>query len=233
MHLIISASALCWARKPTTPAPATPPNAVKLRVTMRLSRRFLLAELEVVAKSFRKNELAYLSMTGGIENPIRDRLAWSLHSHLYETTDVIREWKRRDIALFPVKKPKEPSAIIELKSMSLGGNRYLQLVDDLEAARCVLGAPRNIKRLGLLLVTFTHDPTTTRHRHIAKNFGMRNRPHMTGRPSTAVRGNARSQLRDDLKDLDFAVTGPRPLEGGRAFCIRLTVDCWALEPTRP
>jgi hypothetical protein len=42
----------------------------------------LVRALEASVRSFAPNELAYLALTSKVELPIRDRLAWSLHTAL-------------------------------------------------------------------------------------------------------------------------------------------------------
>ena len=79
--------------------------------------------LENVCQKFNKNELAYLAMTGKIENPLRDKIAFELHTNFNTQALVCREWKgpnennRTDIAIID-KVTKEPKCLIELKAHS-------------------------------------------------------------------------------------------------------------------
>ncbi len=63
---------------------------------------------------FSCNELAYLALTGKVENQVRDKLAYLINQR-YKDWRVTREWNRADIAIFK-NKSKEPT-IIELKAI--------------------------------------------------------------------------------------------------------------------
>lgn len=199
---------------------------------MRLSRKFLADQLEAVAKSYRRNELAYLTMTGAVELPIRDRLAWSLHTRLGDQAIVVKEWNRRDIVIFRPDSPGEPEAIIELKSMGLGGSRYLQLVEeDLKKAALTPGFSNRTRVFGILLVTYSLSPIPEELRFLSKTFAMRNRPHALGRPLHAVLKEERASLREQLQR--YGASRPRRLNAGQAFGIRLAIDGWVIGPVRP
>jgi len=122
-------------------------------------------------------------LSRGIENVIRDRLAWALHSHLQGKADVVREWQRRDIALFLLDKPSKPAVVIELKSMALGQQRWRLLINDLENDQKALsdGPPTQI--FGIQLVTITDTRLAERHRHLSKYASGRNWPHRSTTPS--------------------------------------------------
>lgn len=58
-----------------------------------LTAEFLDSCIQSAGRSFRKGELAYLTMTSQIENPVRDRVAYEMHLELMGTRlDVGREW---------------------------------------------------------------------------------------------------------------------------------------------
>ena len=63
-----------------------------------ITAEFLDDSLQASAKSFAAGELAYLALTSKVELPIRDRLAWCLHTSLPNRV-VAREWKRCDLAV--------------------------------------------------------------------------------------------------------------------------------------
>lgn len=72
----------------------------------------------IIENSFQKIvfepcELSFLAATSKVEQPIRDRLSWRLQQALKDY-DVVREWKRADIAIL---KNDIPVAVIELKAM--------------------------------------------------------------------------------------------------------------------
>jgi len=73
-----------------------------------------------------EDEFAYLSMTGKIENYVRDKLAFSLYKELKNDYYVLREFKgvgftdRTDISILD-KKNNEIACLIELKARSVPG----------------------------------------------------------------------------------------------------------------
>ena len=77
--------------------------------------KIILDSIKQSANEFQKDELAYLALTSKIENPIRDKWAYLMQRNLKkQKIDVVREWKRSDIAIV---QNNHPIAIIELKAM--------------------------------------------------------------------------------------------------------------------
>lgn len=76
----------------------------------------ILKHLALVPDSFAPGELAYLALTGKVELPMRDRLAWSLQTD--DEWVIAREWKRMDLALLD-KSDLTPVAIVQAKLMGL------------------------------------------------------------------------------------------------------------------
>lgn len=74
----------------------------------------LVETLRTIGEDFQENELAYLALTGKVENPFRDRLAFKLHRNLSPEVVVAKEWRRVDIAIL---RSEVPLALIELKAM--------------------------------------------------------------------------------------------------------------------
>lgn len=73
-----------------------------------------LVELIRLACKKNKEELGFLALTSKVENPIRDRVAWELHSKSDpKKGTVTREWNRTDIAILKSGNPKQ---IIEFKA---------------------------------------------------------------------------------------------------------------------
>lgn len=66
-----------------------------------------------IGEEFRKDELAYLSLTGKIELAFRDRWAFLLHRRSGNFL-ISREWKNTDIAILD---GDRPAALLELKAM--------------------------------------------------------------------------------------------------------------------
>ena len=84
--------------------------------------KLLLDTLNSVPKKFTKNELAYLSLTGKIELPFRDKWAFILYKKLYHRKFIVsREWtyeqKRIDLAILHNQHKPEPEVLIELTAM--------------------------------------------------------------------------------------------------------------------
>ena len=79
--------------------------------------KLLKRHLQGLNTKFMPNELAYLALTSKVEHPIRDRLAFSLHSDakLCNKYLIAREWKRFDLAI--IGSGNEPAALVELKAM--------------------------------------------------------------------------------------------------------------------
>lgn len=72
--------------------------------------------LEQAGRSFAENELAYLSLTSKVENPIRDRVAWALQCRIGPELIVSREWKRCDLAILQASDTNSPLAVVEFKA---------------------------------------------------------------------------------------------------------------------
>ncbi|MGB8226692.1 MAG: hypothetical protein WCE45_07530 [Sedimentisphaerales bacterium] len=85
-----------------------------------ITPKLLLDTLNSVPKKFAKNELAYLSLTGAIEHPFRDKWAFILYKKLFNRGFIVsREWNKRDLVILRNQsnsKP-EPKVLIELKLM--------------------------------------------------------------------------------------------------------------------
>lgn len=63
------------------PSPAVEAGASPTRLTAEL----LDACLQDAARTYTPGELAYLALTSGIENPVRDRVAYQLNLRLQKT----------------------------------------------------------------------------------------------------------------------------------------------------
>ena len=72
-------------------------------------------EIARLDEGFRENELAYLSLTGKIEIPLRDKLAFKLYERLPPNgLTVFREWQRIDLAVLDL---RGPVVLLEFKAM--------------------------------------------------------------------------------------------------------------------
>jgi hypothetical protein len=87
-----------------------------------IKTKLLSDTLNSVPKKFTKNELAYLSLTGKIELPFRDKWAFILYKKLPRQDFIVsREWtyeqKRIDLAILHNQHKPEPKVLIELTAM--------------------------------------------------------------------------------------------------------------------
>jgi len=80
----------------------------------------IVSEIE---NAFSSDELAFLSLTSKIENPLRDKIAYEFHKRHYNKYIIAREWtdksktkKRTDLAILNIK--GEIECIIEFKAHS-------------------------------------------------------------------------------------------------------------------
>jgi len=73
----------------------------------------LVGALRGLTAATQDGEVAFLALTGKIENQIRDRVAWSLHQMLSSRL-VAREWMRRDLVILG---RGLPQAFVEFKAM--------------------------------------------------------------------------------------------------------------------
>jgi hypothetical protein len=75
----------------------------------------LKEELEGLSRTFIPGELAYLALTSKVESPIRDRLAFRLHTRTADgRSQVAREWHRTDLAVLS---GGVPTLLLEVKAM--------------------------------------------------------------------------------------------------------------------
>ena len=114
--------------------------------------------LENVAESFAPNELAYLALTSKIEHPIRDRLAWAMHTELWPEYLSAREWRRTDLAVLD--RQASPVVLLEAKAMysfdgctEAGFSQYLGYLRSDRAKASTLAEPETTV---LLLLLATH-----------------------------------------------------------------------------
>lgn len=73
-----------------------------MKIVPKKMNTLLAKSIKEAVSLFEKEELSYYALTSKIENTVRDRLAYVLYKHLHTTNfRVLREWKRRDIAILP------------------------------------------------------------------------------------------------------------------------------------
>ncbi|MFJ9634483.1 hypothetical protein ACIRU8_43005 [Streptomyces sp. NPDC101175] len=194
----------------------------------------LIAEqLEAAASSFATGELAYLALTSKVELPLRDRLAWSLHTALPEFV-VAREWHRSDLAVLDLD-ARIPHALIEAKAMysfdvaradGPGLAAYTsKIAADLNKARDLArDAPTGV--FGLAFVTHPQGAPPHLPNVIKYISGIRGALRLG--TETEVRQAAAANLSSALRDLG-PVLGGR-LDAGEAFGVNIAIDYWIVGP---
>ncbi|WP_431213390.1 hypothetical protein ACQ86N_00105 [Puia sp. P3] len=159
-------------------------DKVRIFLCMTFSKYLLkiLAELE---RTFHPDELAYLAATGKIEGPIRDRIAFGLHSQIKKDFFVHREWNSQkggwtDIAVTDV--ANHPKYLIELKAHSgptFEGVYSKHIAKDLK--KMYLAGERDTELYLIFLFNHLYHPMLIdqKYEHAIKyfklqNFGLRN-----------------------------------------------------------
>jgi hypothetical protein len=183
-------------------------------------------ELTRTGKLFQPNELAYLALTGKVELPIRDKLAFNLYGNIHNQGCIVsREWKRCDLAII---KDKRPVALIELKAMYTfnGQQNYLNAVkkmicSDLMKAKELADAPTDI--YAILLATHPHEKIATELRGIVKYIGDVNKALDEAENKIRVNcdnavSNAFSRFKDKVKLGE--------IEAGECFGTKVSILYW-------
>lgn len=178
------------------------------------------------AKSFAENELAYLALTSKVEHPIRDRVAWALHSTL-TTHFVAREWRRCDLAILETN--GSPAALVEAKAMysydavsdrKMAAYRGWMVSDIAKANKLASGSSAEV--FVLLLVTHVvglpdaPDGVVKYRRHIERATA----PHLLVRSRTAIRECV----------ADLGVARNEKLCTGNALGVDVSLEYWLIGP---
>ena len=186
----------------------------------------LKEELEGLSRSFIPGELAYLALTSKVEFPIRDRLAFRLHTRLGDgPSQVAREWHRTDLAVLS---GGVPTLLLEVKAMysfdaidnAVGlRNFHRQVLRDRD--KSLRPEAGNAEIYALLLVTHPGGPCGEKLNAVVK--------YRTGIERAAKRGVER--VREDAAAAvakafhDFRlITTPGSLDAGTAFGVPVSID---------
>lgn len=181
--------------------------------------------LKEISKSFEKNELAYLSLTSKIENPVRDRLAYRLHSDFRNVSTIAaREWKRRDLVIL---KNGSPKAIIEMKAMytfDAAKNREIsgfhqKLIEDMAKANMYNG----VEVYGLLLATHPQETLNKDYKYTVKYLGGINSA-LKRSSHDILLERAKKNIGCAFKNCETVASGK--LTGGTAFGVPVSVHYW-------
>lgn len=180
-----------------------------------------------VAKSFAKDELAYLALTSKVESPIRDRLAFALHSMLGESGFIVaREWQRIDLAVF---RGPEPVALVEIKATYTFDGFTPEYQDALrdDYTKCRRKGITGGQIFTLLVATHPHgEPTVAAEGVIKYAHKIRRSLAKYGSHEAVAKANAakiESWRRAEVLDQGR-------LNGGEAFGVPVSVYYWLFGP---
>lgn len=191
--------------------------------------------LHTLGSEFQSNELGYLALTTKVEQPIRDRWAFSLHKMLApQQYCVAREWKagggnRIDLAIL---RDEKPAVLVELKAMytfdaAKSGRSRTKLIDklfnDMRRRRRHIGLA-NV--YGVLLATHPGRKVAGEHRGIVKYDRSINRSIRKHGGADVVRSRAIDAVEQTLVGRGKISSGE--LRGGHAFGVGVSVLWWLL-----
>ena len=178
---------------------------------------------------FEKGELAYLALTSKVENPIRDRLAYSLQRRFGEEGNiyVAREWteqiRRVDIAVLDGRIPR---LLLEIKAMYNSYNLFRknqagfpnQVGKDIDKLRSYQSKDK-LEKIAMILVPNHTDRCSRDLENIVKYRLWNHQP----------------RHKDDLKKAIESNFPPKRcgsgcIFGGRAFGIGVDVHYWLFGP---
>ena len=192
----------------------------------------LKEELAGLSASFMTGELAYLALTSKVEFPIRDRLAFRLHTRLGDgPSQVAREWHRTDLAVLS---GGVPTLLLEVKAMysfdavdsAIGLDNFQRQVRR-DRDKSLRPEASTAEVYALLLVTHPGGPCGEELNAVVK--------YRTGIERGAKRGIER--VREDAaaavskKFVDFRlITSTGSLDAGTAFGVPVGIDYYLFGP---
>jgi hypothetical protein len=148
-------------------------------------------------RSFAKDELAYLALTSKIEDPIRDRMAFHLHTkHAVDGYLTAREWERVDIAV--ISPDAKPACLVELKA--------IYTFDALERRPWFVGpVDSDLKKISqykaptenifaVVLSTHVHGTVPPQYREVVKHSALIDRAYRKDSKSQSIRDRASEAL---------------------------------------
>ncbi len=195
--------------------------------------RLLTRAMGEIKSRFEQDELAYLALTSKIELPIRDKLAFALHSELGPKGFVIaRGWERIDIAVLQVA-PVRPVALIEMKAMyafdAISNELFYELTAaDVEKclAKCRKRKINNVVVYTLLLATHPlHNPKEEYDGIIKYSQSIR-RSIVNRKNCEEVLSDARSAV----AGWPGTIANEGSIDGGTAFGMGVSVYYWLFGP---
>ncbi|MEU9342053.1 hypothetical protein AB0D74_12650 [Streptomyces sp. NPDC048278] len=191
----------------------------------------LITSLELGAKSFAPDELAYLALTSKVERPLQDRLAWALHTRLPELV-VAREWRRCDIAVLN-SDASLPLLLLEAKAMySFDLVRKTSAADYAAKVKADLDKMRVLDKSGAAdtyaLVLATHPFSTPQNLPGVIKYDRDVRAALHKMPEDGIRRAAANAANRILGA--FGPVRKGSLSGGSAFGTQVAVDYWLVGP---
>jgi len=203
--------------------------------------KLIIDTLNSIGSDFRQNELAYLALTSKVEMPVRDKLAYKLHSNPNCEAIIAREWKRVDIALLEDKTDTFPpnakvyswlgnaEALIELKAVYTGDfkskSSTVKYIADLERDL------NSMNEIGMGKPKYNILLATHIHQKIQKPY-----PPQIKYPSIANRtaGNDIEEVINDISGKLKKTFEKKPIatgiiDAGEAFGLEVKVMFWVIE----
>ncbi|MFJ1598605.1 hypothetical protein [Streptomyces sp. NPDC088261] len=197
-----------------------------------ITAQLLTRALHKAGESFAPNELAYLALTSKPEHPLRDRMAWVLHTGLPGCI-AAREWSphgdraRTDLAILD-ESTHEALALVETKAaytfdFAQEGrqtvDKYMRYVaDDLAKARAAGGSRTRVFALLLL----THPASAPVQLTPVVKYGPEIARSLCGRSATDLADTAREIVCSRLNTMGSVTDGTLP--AGTAFGIDVAIN---------
>lgn len=200
-----------------------------------ITAEFLAKSLEEAASTFDDGELAYTALTSKVELPLRDRLAWRLHTTLPDLT-IAREWRRTDLAV--LHKESRPVALLEAKALytfdiatveRANVKKYTTRVknDLLKSLTLLAGQPAAV--YALVLATHPLDPPPVLDGVIKYRSAMQ--AALNRSPADEILNGAQTVMKQSLEPLGPTLHGF--LDAGKAFDTRVVISYWIMGPVDP
>jgi hypothetical protein len=177
-------------------------------------------------------EVAFLALTGKIENHVRDRIAWSLHQTLSPLI-VAREWRRRDLVILDQTGPR---LLVEFKAMysfdAVWPRKRLEyqgyIASDVE--KMALPASPDKHLFEVVLSTHVGSAVGGELRGVVK-YGLDANRALNQLGSNGLLDESRRQLRSLLGA--WGSSEAIELARGDPWAIDTVVDAWLVGPIRP
>lgn len=197
-----------------------------------ITANFLAQSLEEAAATFDDGELAYTALTSKVELPLRDRLAWRMHTTLPDVTTA-REWRRADLAVLD--QDSRPVALLEAKALytfdiatieRANVKKYTTRVknDMLKSLTLLAGRPAAV--YALVLATHPMDPPPKLDGVIKYRSSIQTA--LNRAPAEEILGGAQAAMQQSLAPLGPTIHGL--IDAGKAFNTRVAIGYWIVGP---